>query len=154
MLAPDVEDVGSEAEREVVRTLRSRMRRQRKGGEGDGSDGKEKEWSFAREIIAHFGNLSPLMRGSFRNPPPGRPVALPVGDDRLGPGQEVNDPHDEVTRRHFRVIVIVPDEVDRTDLSDPRRARRWVYTRVGLGREPSRPGWLVEGGWEKVEVWP
>ena len=127
------------------------MRRQQKGGD----DEDTKAWSFAREITAHFGNVSPLMRGSFRSPQPGQPVSLPVDDDRLGPGQEVEDLHDEVARHHFRLAVIVPDQVDRVDLSDPRRGRRWVYTRIGgPGNEPSRPGGQVEGGWEKVEVWP
>ena len=152
VLAPDVEDAGSEGAGEVKRILRERMRRRK---EGDEHGDEAEEWSFAREITAHFGNVSPLMRGTFRSPQPGRPVSLPVGDDRLGPGQEVDDLHDEVARRHFRLVVIVPDQVDRADLSDPRRGRRWVYTRVG-GHEksPSRPGGHVEGGWEKVEVWP
>lgn len=163
VLAPDVEGVDADKSdgevSEVVRTLKARMRRLDDGGKGD--EKKEKEWSFSREITAHFGNVSPLMRGSFRNPAPGTPVALPVDDDRLGLGQEVADLADEVARAHFRVVVIVPDQVDRTDLSDPRRARRWLYTFVGTGdgagdgqKEPRRPGGVVEAGWEKVEVWP
>ncbi|KAK7748504.1 hypothetical protein SLS62_008544 [Diatrype stigma] len=153
VLAPDVEDERgevSEGAREVVRALRARMRRVVSSEDGE----KEKGWSFAREITAHFGNVSPLMRGSFRNPAPGTPVALPVSDDRLGLGQEVADLEDEVARANFRVAVVVPDQVDRTDLSDPRRARRWLYTFVGTGQEPSQPGGVVEAGWEKVEVWP
>ncbi|RYP64755.1 hypothetical protein DL771_008609 [Monosporascus sp. 5C6A] len=144
VLAPDIEDAhqGSEGAERAVEALKARMRRI---GEG--------EWSFAREITAHFGNLSPLMRGSFRGPPPGRPVD--DGDEGLRLGQELEDLHDEVARRNFRVVVIVPEQVDRADLSDPKRGRRWLYTFVGAGRrEPRRPGGVVDGGWEKVEVWP
>ncbi|RYP79617.1 hypothetical protein DL769_002856 [Monosporascus sp. CRB-8-3] len=144
VLAPDVKDVhqGSEGARKAVEALKARMRRI---GEG--------EWSFAREITAHFGNLSPLMRGSFRGPPPGRPVD--DGDDGLRLGEELDDLHDEVARRNFRVVVIVPEQVDRADLSDPKRGRRWLYTFVGAGRrEPRRLGGVVDGGWERVEVWP
>ncbi|RYP90592.1 hypothetical protein DL770_003259 [Monosporascus sp. CRB-9-2] len=144
VLAPDVEDAhqGSEGARRTVEALKARMRRI---GEG--------EWSFAREITAHFGNLSPLMRGSFRGPPPGRPVD--DGDDGLRLGQELEDLHDEIARRNFRVVVIVPEQVDRADLSAPKRGRRWLYTFVGAGRrEPRRPGGVVDGEWEKIEVWP
>lgn len=61
------EDVEGEAEGEQssgVRTVKSevgrRMRVVREGGERE----REKEWSWARELTAHFGNLSPAMRGS------------------------------------------------------------------------------------------
>lgn len=36
-----------------------------------GSEGNTQEWSWSREVTGHFGNMSPGMRGSFRNPPPG-----------------------------------------------------------------------------------
>ncbi|KAM0325894.1 hypothetical protein ACHAQA_007197 [Verticillium albo-atrum] len=132
------------------------LREMRPTGEGDdGVDG----WSFSREVTAHFGNLSPVMRGSFRNPPPGTPVAAGEPADGEGLGQEVTDLEDAVARANFRVVVVVPDEVDRVDLSDPKRARRWVYRRVGAGAvagsgEDSVPGATREGDWEKVEVWP
>lgn len=99
----------------------------------------EGEWSFAREITAQFGNLSPGMRGSFKNPPPGTPKKPEDGDDQLG--QEVTDLEDKAARANFRVVVIVPDEVDQTDLSDPKAPRRWIYRRAG-------------DGWEKTEIWP
>ncbi|KAI2617570.1 pyridoxamine 5'-phosphate oxidase-domain-containing protein [Hypomontagnella submonticulosa] len=148
VLAPDVE--GSAEGKKVIAALTARMRRKDSGA---GSGGEE--WSFGREITAHFGNLSPLMRGSFRSPPPGTPIAVPVGDDRLRLGQKVTSLDDEVARANFRVVVVVPDEVDRTDLSDPERGRRWLYTFVGDSKaEPTTPGGLVENGWEKVETWP
>ncbi|KAF7518112.1 hypothetical protein G7054_g13583 [Neopestalotiopsis clavispora] len=93
------------------------------------------------------------MRGTFRNPPPGRPVNLAVGDG-LGLGQKVTDLDDEVARRNFRVVVIVPEEVDRCDLSDPARGRRWFYRFVGAEGKPEFPGGHVEDGWEKLETWP
>ncbi|KAI1096011.1 pyridoxamine 5'-phosphate oxidase-domain-containing protein [Rostrohypoxylon terebratum] len=148
VLAPDVER-GPEG-RQVISTLTARMRRRKKGDSPDG-----RRWSFGREVTAHFGNLSPQMRGTFRNPPPGTPAALPVGDERLGLGQKVTDLQDEVARSNFRVVVVVPAEVDRADLSDPDRARRWLYTFVGGGKtESTKPGGSIEDGWEKVEVWP
>ncbi|KAI1209897.1 pyridoxamine 5'-phosphate oxidase-domain-containing protein [Annulohypoxylon truncatum] len=167
VLAPDIE--GSPEGRQVISKLRARMRRKKNSnsnsnsgaagssseGSSSGSGGSSKQWSFGREITAHFGNLSPQMRGTFRNPAPGTPVALPVRDGRLGLGQKVVDLRDEVARSNFRVVVLVPDELDRADLSDPERARRWLYTFVGGGKtESTTPGGSIEDGWEKVEVWP
>lgn len=140
VLAPDVET--SPEGREVVTLLKSRMRRLISPG-----GGQESEWSFAREITAHFGNLSPIMRGSFRNPPPGRPVALPVEGDGLALGQEVTDLEDPIARANFRVVVIVPDELDQADLSNPERPRRWIHTYVGAHARG-------QSEWETVEVWP
>lgn len=101
-------------------------------------------WSWGRELTAHFGNLSPLMRGTFRNPPPGTPLGREPGPG-LGLGQEVDDVDDAVARRNFRVVVIVPEEVDRVDLSDPERGRRWNYKFVGTANA---------GEWAVTELWP
>lgn len=147
VLAPDIES--SPEGREVMTLLRSRMRWLPSSPSSTRATGEEKEWSFAREITAHFGNLSPLMRGSFRNPPPGRPVSSPPPEGGYPPlGQKVTDLHDPVARANFRVVVIVPDELDQTDLSDPEHGRRWIHTFVGPGHGK------VQGGWETVEVWP
>lgn len=146
VLGPDVDEHSGAATRKL---LQGRMRKR----DSQHATGQEGDWSWGREVTAHFGNLSPGMRGTFRNPPPGRPVNLPVGDG-LGLGQKVTGLDDEVARRHFRVVVIVPDEVDRCDLSDPARGRRWFYRFVGAGAEPGFPGGHVEDGWEKVETWP
>ncbi|KAG7143331.1 hypothetical protein HYQ45_000413 [Verticillium longisporum] len=91
------------------------LREMRRTGEGEG-EGDARGWSFSREVTAHFGNLSP-------------------GE---GLGQVVTDLEDEVARANFRVVVVVPDEVDRVDLSDPKRGRRWLYRRA-----------IREGDWEK-----
>ena len=115
----------------------------RPGEEGSASG----QWSWARELTAHFGNLSPGMRGSFRNPLPGSPV---TGDDP-GPerqlGQKVADVEDKLAREVFRVVVIEPEEVERLDLEDPSKARRWKWS-------------LTEGEdgkalqWKEEELWP
>ena len=147
LLGPDVEE-DAEGARAVREALGKRMRRV------EGVDGTE-EWSWRREVTGHFGNLSPVMRGSFRNPPPGRPVVLPVSPGKgLGLGQRVEDLEDRVARGNFRVVVIVPNEVDQVDLSDLERAKRWLYVYRGLSQEPTQPGGEVTGEWEKVELWP
>jgi len=116
-----------------------------------GSEG----WSWEKEVEAQFGNLSPGMRGSFKNPPPGTPRAQEPGPGE-GLGQKVGDEllGDEVARRNFRVVVIVPEEVDTWDGKDPDNQTRFVYTFVGPDAKATRPGGEVIGGWEKVEVWP
>ncbi|KAK5624304.1 hypothetical protein RRF57_000020 [Xylaria bambusicola] len=136
VLAPDIES--SPEGREVMSALKSRMRKQSE---------EDSKWSFAREITAHFGNLSPAMRGTFRNPPPGRPVSLPIEGEGLALGQKVTDLEDPVARANFRVVVIVPEELDQADLSDPENPKRWIHTYVGA-RDKGK------GGWETVEVWP
>ncbi|KKY33125.1 putative zn 2cys6 transcription factor [Diaporthe ampelina] len=115
----------------------------------------QQQWSWEREVEAHFGNLSPGMRGSFKNPPPGTPRAEEPGPGE-GLGQKVGDEllGDEVARRNFRVVVIVPEEVDTWDGKDPDNQRRWVYTFVGPGAKATKAGGQVIDGWEKVEVWP
>jgi hypothetical protein len=95
------------------------------------------------------------MRGSFRGPTPGTPLAGLSGAEKgEGLGQRVDDLEDEGARRNFRVVVIVPDEVDQVDLSDELRPRRWLYVYRGAGGEPKLAGGEVIGEWEKVEVWP
>lgn len=116
---------------------------------------QQQQWSWEREVEAHFGNLSPGMRGSFKNPPPGTPRAEEPGPGE-GLGQKVGDEllGDEVARRNFRVVVVVPEEVDTWDGKDPDNQRRWVYTFVGPDGKATRAGGQVIDGWEKVEVWP
>lgn len=143
--ASDIESASTAGAKAAKEALETRMRRT-----GSGED-----WSWEREIVGHFGNLSPGMRGSFKNPPPGTPRAEEPGPGE-GLGQKVGDEllGDEVARRNFRVVVVVPDEVDLVDLSDPADQRRWLYTFVGTGSKATKPGGRVEGEWEKVELWP
>ncbi|WPJ61377.1 hypothetical protein SMAC4_01683 [Sordaria macrospora] len=145
LLGPDADGEGAAKVREV---LRQRMRRV-PGAQKEDEEG----WSWSKEVTAHFGNLSPVMRGTFKGPPPGQPVAFPPGKgEELG--QEVEDLQDEVARRNFRVVVIVPTEVDQVDLSDARRPRRWLYLWRGKSYQAREAGGEVDGEWEKVEVWP
>lgn len=131
---------GGEAEEGKRQQIRSWMRRTKDDGEEDG-------WSWDREITAHFGNLSPGMRGSFRNPPSGTPVSEPLKNKEWGLGQKVEDLEDEVARQNFRVVVIRPGEVEQVDLTDPSRARRWRWEFIGAS-----PG--DERGWKVEELWP
>lgn len=138
---------GAKAAREA---LLARMRKTFLSGAGS-----EEEWSWEKEIAGHFGNLSPGMRGSFKNPCPGTPRANEPGRGE-GLGQKVGDEllDDEVAKKNFRVVVVVPDEVDLVDLHDPADQRRWVYTFVGANAKAKMPGGQVLGEWEKTEMWP
>ncbi|EQK97456.1 hypothetical protein G6O67_000090 [Ophiocordyceps sinensis] len=105
-------------------------------------------WSWSRELTGHFGNLSPLMRGSFKNPTPGTPSSRKPGQEEgLGLGQKVVSLEDSVARSNFRVVVIVPEEVERLDLSDPENGRRWNYKAKDDGTGGVR-------AWEVTELWP
>lgn len=146
VLAPgDVGGAGAGA-KAVRAALGARMRKM--GGEAG-------EWDWERELVGHFGNLSPGMRGSFKNPSPGTPRANEPGEGE-GLGQKVGDEllEDQLARRNFRVVVIEPDEVDLVDLSDPADQRRYLYTYVGAGAKATKAGAVIEGEWEKVELWP
>ncbi|KAK4145825.1 pyridoxamine 5'-phosphate oxidase-domain-containing protein [Dichotomopilus funicola] len=145
VLGSDVEGGGEKAE-EVRGVLRGRMRRLLPRDENG-------DWSFAREVTAHFGNLTPLMRGTFKGPPPGVPVACGAGDGEVL-AQRVEGVEDEAARRNFRVVVIVPEEVDQVDLSEELKPRRWLYVYRGEDGKARLPGGEVIGEWEKVEVWP
>lgn len=160
VLSPsDVESGDSGGAKAAREALSARMRRTDGGGDGAGAGagaGARGEWSWEREVVAHFGNLSPGMRGGFKNPAPGTPRSVAPGPGE-GLGQTVGDEllDDEVARRNFRVVVVVPDEVDLVDLSDRADQRRWLYTYLGpAAAEATKPGGEVIDGWEKVELWP
>jgi pyridoxamine 5'-phosphate oxidase len=169
MFDADADGEGEDVTR-AREAVRKRMRR-REGGPDEGKDGEgarkrkregpegeeeeEEDFSFAVEVTGHFGNLSPMMRGTFRNPPPGTPRAVPGGDgEKLG--QKVEDLHDGLARANFRACVVVPAEVELVDLSDSEDPRRRLYSYVGPGSDhkPGRPGSRVEGEWEVCELWP
>lgn len=57
-------------------------------------------------------------------------------------GEKVDNLDDPVARKHFRVIVIRPEEVEMTDLN-PESSRRERFT--------VNPDTLE---WSKVETWP
>jgi hypothetical protein len=148
VLAADV-DSEEEGPRKVRDLLMARMRRRVQAESGEGN---REQWSFAREVTAHFGNLSPIMRGSFKGPPPGTPIAYSAGQGEAL-GQRLDDLEDEAARKNFRVVVIVPEEVDQVDLRDEMRPRRYLYA-YRDGGDSKIAGGEVIGSWEKVEVWP
>ena len=62
-------------------------------------------------------------------------------DEKMG--DKVTDLEEPVARKHFRVVVIRPDEVESVNLTDPDSARRHVY------RFSSETG-----SWSEEETWP
>lgn len=106
-------------------------------------EGKEGEWSWKKEVDGHFGNLSPGMRGSFKAPPPGRPSDKPFDKAKNQLATKVDSLDDEAARENFRVVVIKPSWVERTDISGTLDARRHQYE-----YQPS------SGEWTLTETWP
>lgn len=134
-------DIDSEAATGIRESIRYHMRSSQSPAAGVNQD----QWSFSRELTAHFGNLSPGMRGSFKNPPPGTPLKEKPGPG-LGLGQKVEGVDDKIARENFRVLILVPEEVDRVDLTDPSEGKRWNY-KLSEGTEETRT-------WTVTEVWP
>ncbi|KAI9824227.1 MAG: hypothetical protein M1832_002034 [Thelocarpon impressellum] len=115
-------------------------------------EGAEREWSWAKKLTPHFGNLSPGMRGSFKNPPPGTPVSVPPPKPSLALGQQVTDLDDTVARRNFRVVIIRPEVVEQLDLTEDK-ARRWRFTFVGETTGGSGGTGATVGEWRTEELW-
>lgn len=143
VVADDIE--GMEGEQSSgVRTVKSEVGARMRPVKVEG------DWSWATELTAHFGNVSPGMRGTWRNPTPGTPVPAagqdhPKEEQNRELGHKVTDLHDPISRSNFRVVVIRPDEVEQLELSDPATARRWKYTfEVDDGK----------GSWRTEELWP
>lgn len=84
--------------------------------------------------------------GSFKNPPPGQPTDKPYDEKNLALGQKAEDLNDPVARKNWRLVVIVPDSVEQTDLSDPEKGRRFRYTFDDSTR--------ANAGWRTEELWP
>lgn len=62
----------------------------------------------------------------------------------------MTDLQDPIARANFRVVIIKPEEVEQTDISDPTTSRRYKYTFVvdkGQGAEG-------KGEWKMEELWP
>lgn len=165
VLGPDIEDHspdeghgGHEKEESSgVRTVKSQLGERMRVID----EHKKHEWSWARELDAHFGNLAPGMRGTFKNPAPGSKVGVPVEKSGEALGQKVTGPldEDEVARKNFRVVVIRPVEVEQLELTEPDKARRWRFTYVGpeagaKGGEADEEGKKVVGEWRQEELWP
>ena len=63
------------------------------------------------------------------------------------------DVHDPVARNNYRVVVIIPTDVELLDISDYDKTRRIKWTFVEdecsyYGGDEKR------GRWEEVELWP
>ncbi|KAF1846788.1 uncharacterized protein K460DRAFT_377926 [Cucurbitaria berberidis CBS 394.84] len=107
---------------------------------------KERNWSWQKELTGFFGNQSPGIKGSFKNPPPGQSTTKPYDKNNLELGSKTDDLHDLVARQNFRLVVIVPDSVEQTDLSDPAKSRRLRYT--------FDESTQANAGWRTEELWP
>ncbi|KAG5977031.1 hypothetical protein E4U55_007103 [Claviceps digitariae] len=139
MIGPDID---SDSAAPVRESLMPYMRRVPAQKEQHQHQQTAEPWSWSRELTAHFGNVSPSMRGTFRNPPPGTPITdKPEQGLGLRLGQKVQDMQDDLARQNFRVLVIVPDEVDKVDLAAGEGGRRWKYTLQGEA-------------WKETELWP
>jgi hypothetical protein len=87
-----------------------------------------------------------IFSGSFRNPPPGQARSQPPSNPELRLNQEVTNLHDPVARENFRVVLILPEEVEQLDLSDLDDVHRRKWTLV-MEDGP-------HGQWEEAEIWP
>ncbi|KAL5113973.1 hypothetical protein ACEQ8H_008155 [Pleosporales sp. CAS-2024a] len=139
VIADDIEGGGQE-ESSGVRTVKSEVGKRMRVLE----PGKEGHWSWRTELTGFFGNQSPGIKGSFKNPPPGKATNEPYDDKNLALGSTTNDLEDPIARKNFRLVVIVPDSVEQTDLSDAAKSRRYRYT---FDNDES-------GRWRVEELWP
>ncbi|KAF2432616.1 hypothetical protein EJ08DRAFT_648044 [Tothia fuscella] len=135
IVGPDIE---KNEESSGVRTVKSEIGERMRVVE----PGKEGDWSWQRELDGHFGNSSPGIRGSMRNPPPGRPVTEPYNEEEKV-GDKVETLDDPIALKHFRIVVVKPDSVEKTVLKDPKKARRYLYEYQS-----------DSGEWKETEEWP
>ncbi|KAJ5697803.1 hypothetical protein N7488_011487 [Penicillium malachiteum] len=112
----------------------------------ENQDGDTAKWTWDNAVTKYFANHSPVMRGSFRNPPPGQPRSEVPSDSNLKLGQRVTDLYDPIARANFRVVVIIPEDVERIDLFNQEDIQRekWTYLESGHGL----------GHWKNVDLWP
>lgn len=114
----------------------------------------QNNWSWKLEVENHFENLSPIMRGSFKNPEPGKAIVLGTDHPSEGLGQKGGHLADEdLARANFRVAVITPEEVEQVDLNDPSNSKRriWSLAEEACGADN---GSKTVGEWNVVEAWP
>ncbi|KAJ5242724.1 uncharacterized protein N7469_001051 [Penicillium citrinum] len=130
---------GEKASREAIGSL-LRVK------EGYGSS--VEQWTWDRAVTKYFANHSPLARGSFKNPFPGMPRSQEPENPALGMGQRVAELHDPVARGNFRVVTIIPEEVERLDLSNQEDMRRWKWI---LGQSGGKE---EQSAWTETELWP
>jgi len=157
LIAADDIEGGEESQNSGTVTVKAEVGRYMRVKDSSDHAEKDKDWSWKREIENHFENLSPMMRGTFKNPPPGQPVS-DGKDEKAGEGlgQKAGHLSDEsLARKNFRVCIITPEQVEAVDLSDPANSTRQVWT---LADEAGAPGGKrpddTTGEWNWVETWP
>lgn len=157
--ADDIEGGTAAAQNSGTVTVKAQVGRYMRPVEGEhdaSKDSGSSEWSWRTEVENWFENLSPMMRGSFKNPEPGRAKNLGAEHEGEALGQKAGHlSEEELARRNFRVAIITPEEVEQVDLSDPAEAKRWRWT---LAEETGGPGGEEEGRavgeWDVVETFP
>jgi len=120
-----------------------------------GHEDNEKGWSWKREVENHFENLSPIMRGTFKNPRPGKPIieGVELPGEALGQiGGHLRD--EDLARRNFRVGIITPEQVEQVDLSDPLNCKRRFWALAETGGTQGNEGSSPVKHWNVVESWP
>ena len=153
--ADDVE--GEEAQNSGTVTVKAQVGRyMRSAAANDDQQSKEGEWSWKTEVENWYENLSPGMRGSFKNPEPGRPIG--EGAEHEGEALMQKAGHlseEDLARKNFRVAIITPEVVEQVDLSEPDKARRWIWTLAEeAGGQGSDADSKPVGEWDMVETWP
>ena len=161
----DIDDPSLPHIRELCRRVEQRVRVKGAPLQENTSPG----WSYSEEMLAHFTNMSPLLRAKFV-PDAGQVTmeyhcgepflpgsnlpedAMPLDYDEAVPaGYGGNgSSRGEAARKNFRVGVILPEIVDRVDLLQRGGAgRRWVY-KLEVGDD----GKQGSERWIEREVWP
>ncbi|KAJ5893656.1 hypothetical protein N7495_005347 [Penicillium taxi] len=108
------------------------------------------KWTWDRAVTKYFAKHSPLMRGSFIRPHPGLPRSDSPSDKFVEKGHRITDLHDVGARSNFRVVLIIPEEVERLDISDYDNFRRIRWNLVKSVDEDGQP----QNHWEETELNP
>ncbi|KAK2880060.1 hypothetical protein FQN49_000607 [Arthroderma sp. PD_2] len=113
----------------------------------------DRPWSWETEITTHLANLSPSMRGTFRQDLPGAPKSgpAPIPPEPLA-GEEIL--HDPTARKNFRVVVIKPEEVEYIHDEGPGHSRnerfRWELVSSDSSSTTTTDG---RWHWREEELW-
>ena len=155
----DVEGAGEEPDAQNSGTVTVKAELGRYLRPASSSEGKQGHWSWKREVEAHFANLSPGMRGSFKNPPPGEPQSKDHQGEGESLGQKAGDLEDEpLARKNFRMAVVAPEIVEMVDLTDPENSyrRKWTLSEEvgGPGQGKGEGEGKKAGEWVESKLWP
>ena len=156
MAADDIEE-GEEAKNPGAFTVKAEVSRYMRMRDGSHQAVSDEGWSWRLEVENSFENCSPLMRGTFKNPPPGRPLSE-GWDESAGEalGQKAGHLTDEpLARKNFRVCIITPEQVEAVDLSNPEHCTRrvWALAEEVKGHRGSEPSASARA-WSVIETWP